>query len=200
MGFPPSNSNNTLFGSTKIATSQNSELSEIKNMMKLLLQREISRDQNSAGNSHPPTCNICNKKGHLAKNCFTTKTCFKCNTKGHIAKFCKNDPNVQTCCGQTFEKTNIIHETVNIDNVSRILINTRIAEQNVVMLYDPGSEYSIISRSMYEKLSVKPPLLPVNRCGVGINNSKFQFDGVIYVNLQFSAKIILFTIYNMNLC
>ena len=157
-------------------------------MMKLLLQREISRDQNSTSNSHPPTCNICNKKGHLAKNCFTTKTCFKCNTKGHIAKFCKNDPNVQTCCGQTFEKTNIIHETVNIDNVSRILINTRIAEQNVVMLYDPGSEYSIISRSMYEKLSVKPPLLPVNRCGVGINNSKFQFDGVIYVNLQFTRQ------------
>ena len=51
------------------------------------------------------------------------------------------------------------------------------------MLYDPGSEYSIFSISMYEKLSVKPPLLPVKRRGVGINNSKFQFDGVIYVNL-----------------
>ena len=113
--------------------------------MKLLLQREISRDQNSAGTSHPPTCNICNKKGHLAKNYFTTKTCFKCNTKGHIAKFCTNDPNVQTFCGQTFEKTNIIHKTVNVDNVSRILINTRIAEQNVVMLYDPGLEYLTIS-------------------------------------------------------
>ena len=110
------------------------------------------------------------------------------NTKGHIAKFCKNDPNVQTCCGKTFEKTIIIHETVNIDNVSRILINTRITEQNVVMLYDPGSEYSIISRSMCEKLSVKPPLVPVNRCGVGIDHSKFQFDGVIYENLQFTHQ------------
>ena len=117
MGFPPSNSNNTLFGSTKIATSQNSELSEIKNMMKLLLQREISRDQNLTGNSPAPTCNICNKKGHLAKNCFTTKTC---NTKGHTAKFCKNDSNLQTCCGQTFEKTNIVHETVNIDNYFKV--------------------------------------------------------------------------------
>ena len=37
-------------------------------------------------------------------------------------------------------------------------------------------------------MSVKPPLLPVNRCGVGINNSKFQFDGVIYVNLQFTRQ------------
>ena len=75
--------------------------------------------------------------------------------------------------------------------MSRILINTRIAEQNVVMLialYDPGSEYSIVSRSMYEKLSVKPPLIPANRCGVGINNSKCQFDGVIYVNLQFTRQ------------
>ena len=41
---------------------------------------------------------------------------------------------------------------------------------------------------MYERLSVKSPLLPVNRCGVGINNSKFKFDGVIYVNLQFTRQ------------
>ena len=87
------------------------------------------------------------------------------------------------------KKTNIIHETVNIDNMSQILIiNTRNAEPNVIMLYDPGSEYSIISRSLYEKLSLKPPLLPVNRCGVGINNLKFQFDEVIYVNLQFTHQ------------
>ena len=63
-----------------------------------------------------------------------------------MAKFCKNDPNVQPCCGQIFEKTpNITHETINLDNVSRILINTRIAEQNVITLYDQGSEHSIIS-------------------------------------------------------
>ena len=89
-GFPPGSSNNNQFGSTKIATNQNSELSEIKNLMKLLLQREISRDQNSTGNSHPPTCNICNKKGHLAKNCFTTKTYFKCNTMAGNPKSFKN--------------------------------------------------------------------------------------------------------------
>ena len=92
-----------------MATNENSELSEIKNRMKLLLQREVSRGQNSTGNSPSPTCYIRNKKGHLAKNCFTTKTCLKCNTKGHIAKFCNNDPDVQTCCGQTLKKTNITH-------------------------------------------------------------------------------------------
>ena len=70
-----------------VKSNQKSELPEIKNMMKLLLQRAISRDQNSTSNSPSPTCNICNKKGDLTKNCFTTKTCFKCNIKGHIAKF-----------------------------------------------------------------------------------------------------------------
>ena len=105
------------------------------------------------------------QKRHLVNNCFTTKTCFKCITNGHRAKFCRIDPNVETCCGEVFEKTNIIHETVNINDVSRILIiNTRIAEQIVVLLYNPGSKYSIISRSMYEKLSIKSPFLPVNRC------------------------------------
>ena len=53
------------------------------------------------------------------------------------------------------------------------------------MLYDPGSEYFIISRSTYEKLSVKPPVLLVNQCVVRINNSKFYFVGVIHVKLQF---------------
>ena len=66
-----------------MATNQNSELSEIKNVIKLLLQREISRYQNSTRNPPSPTCNTCNRKGHLAKDCQATKTCFKCNTKGH---------------------------------------------------------------------------------------------------------------------
>ena len=56
------------------------------------------------------------------------------------------------------------------------------------MLYGPGSEYSVSSRSMYQKLSVKLLFLPVDRYGVGINNSKFQSDGVIYVNLQFTRQ------------
>ena len=41
---------------------------------------------------------------------------------------------------------------------------------------------------MYEKLSVKSPFLPVNRCGVEINKSRFQFHGIIYVNLQFTCQ------------
>ena len=86
-GLPPINANNNQFASTKTATNQSSELPEIENLMKLLLQREISCDQNSTSNlpsPTSPTCNICNKKGHLAKKCFTTKTCLKCNNKGHI--------------------------------------------------------------------------------------------------------------------
>ena len=79
------------------------------------------------------------------------------------------DPNVQTCCGEIFGKTNITRETVNVNNASRILIKTRIVKQNVIMLYDPGSEYS------------------VNRCGTGINNSKSQFNEV-YVNVQFTRQ------------
>ena len=45
-----------------MATNENSELSEIKNRMKLLLQREVSRGQNSTGNSPSPTCLFAIKK------------------------------------------------------------------------------------------------------------------------------------------
>ena len=112
--------------------------------MKLLLQREISRDQNSTRNSPSTTCNICYKKGQLTKNCFMIKTWFKCNTKGHIAKFCKNDPNVQTCCGETFEKTNVNHETVNIYNVSPISSRFRILNYVKVNVSKVASKTTII--------------------------------------------------------
>ena len=45
-----------------------------------------------------------------------------------------------------------------------------------------------MSRSMFQKLPVKPLLLSVNWFAVGINNSKLQFDGVIYVKFQLTRQ------------
>ena len=74
-GFPPSNSNNNQFASTKMAANQNSELSEIKNMMTFCYKEKFLVIKTRLV-IHPLPHVIFNKKGYLAKNCFTTKTCF----------------------------------------------------------------------------------------------------------------------------
>ena len=74
---------------------------------------------------------------------------------------------------------------VNIESVKRLTICANISGKDVMLLYDPGSEYTILPRSLYDSLPSKPPLVPVNHSGVGINNSKFSFDGVAYLNIIF---------------
>ena len=41
----------------------------------------------------------------------------------------------------------------------------------VDFLYDPGSQFTIISRNVYDNLGMKPPLQPAGRGGVGITGS-----------------------------
>ena len=50
--------------------------------------------------------------------------------------------------------------------------------------YMIGSQLSIIKRSIYDDLPNKPPLHGVSKCGIGIEGSKFIFDGVVYLNLE----------------
>ena len=41
------------------------------------------------------------------------------------------------------------------------------------------------TRKVYDNLQVKPPLIPLQRSGISITGSKFSFDGVVYLNLDF---------------
>ena len=54
--------------------------------------------------------------------------------------------------------------------------------------YMIGSQLSIIKRSIYDDLPNKPPLHGVSKCGIGIEGSKFIFDGVVYLNLELQTE------------
>ena len=54
--------------------------------------------------------------------------------------------------------------------------------------YMIGSQLSIVKRSIYDDLPNKPPLHGVSKCGIGIEGSKFIFDGVVYLNLELQAE------------
>ena len=179
-------------------TNQNDDIQEMKTMMKKLIDLQVN--QHSA--VRPPyqnrqrICNVCNKTGHTGDKCYLTKTCFICNQKGHISRNCtanttppgQSQGNVSTNAGKTREDLNENIQSNSfqkIKSVERILVNTVICGVNVLFLYDPGSEYTILLRVLYDSLPSKPPLLSIDSCGVGIDNSKFTFDGVAYLNIDF---------------
>ena len=54
--------------------------------------------------------------------------------------------------------------------------------------YMIGSQLSIVKRSIYDDLPNKPPLHGVSKCGIGIEGSKFIFDGVVYLNLELQTE------------
>ena len=64
------------------------------------------------------------------------------------------------------------------------MIKVKVGSDTIDFLYDTGSQNSVISRHVYDSLQVKPPLNPMRRCGIGVTGAKFQFDGVLYLNLE----------------
>ena len=187
---PSTNQFQSHCSSAYVPANQNSDMNEIKEMLKQLLKTQVSQqlsmnnsqDHNTQGNRNT-ICDHCHKTGHVSSNCFQLKTCFKCKKKGHISKYCKeqNNSHVNTSAGQVLKaNTNIAsaHENVKLESVQRIKVTAVISGQKVEFLYDPGSEYTILPRRLYETLINKPPLIPISHCGVGVNNSRFLFDGL----------------------
>ena len=47
----------------------------------------------------------------------------------------------------------------------RILLNIDIGGKGLKFLYDPGSQYSMLPLNIFQQLTNKPPLTPINRAG-----------------------------------
>ena len=57
-----------------------------------------------------------------------------------------------------------------------------------MLLGDTGSQFSFITRDDYDRLPIKPPLQKVEQSAVGIDGSKFAFDGIVYLKLVLSSE------------
>ena len=166
-------------------------LSRLETMMASVmnkLDQFQSTQSNTAGRR--VICEHCQRTGHDKARCFQLKTCHTCNKTGHIAKYCKEKPTnpPSNNFATTVLKCDDAGKASEITPGRRIMIKIRTGEQELDFLYDPGSQFSIIPLSYFDKLENKPPLVPIKESGVGVAGNKFPIDGVAYLNLQLIAK------------
>ena len=77
----------------------------------------------------------------------------------------------------------------NLEAEQRTLINVCIGGKPVSLLYDTGSQYTIITRKASDSLPNKSRLSPFNSSGIGVDGHTFCFDGIVYLNFSFDLKV-----------
>ena len=159
----------TAYNSSK--TNAKPRIDKMESMMEKILEK-LNNNEKSSAPGRENICGYCGKKGQSKERCFKKDVCQKCGNKRHIAKYCKK---TRTPSASALAKSNIS------DPARSIMLTV----ENVNFLYDIGSQYSIVRRDEYKKLKSRPTLQPVSRRGTGENGSKFNFDGIAYMNISF---------------
>ena len=78
------------------------------------------------------------------------------------------------------------------------LLKIKVSEKLYEFLYDTGSQFSVIERSIYDDLPNKPPLHGVTQCDIGNEGSKFVFDAVVYLIWSYKQNKDIHITWNMN--
>ena len=162
-------------------------VSQLEKKIDMLTNKMDGMMNNKGGNQKPKNdaiCEVCNNIGHTKTQCFKLKECFKCKKLGHIAKYCRSKKSPNSCAGKT-DRQSSKDDPILLPPAARIMMNVMISGKDVEFLYDPGSTYTMITSATYDLLPVKPPLIPVEKSGVGISEETFKIDGVAFTNLTF---------------
>ena len=61
------------------------------------------------------------------------------------------------------------------------MVNEEIGGKSVELSYDTGSQFSIITKQIYDFLPCKPHLMEVKQSGIGTDSHKFTFEWIAYL-------------------
>ncbi|GJT14422.1 putative reverse transcriptase domain-containing protein [Tanacetum coccineum] len=122
--------------------------------------------RNDNNNNYRPftvKCNICNKVGHLTKNCKNkrpstrsnllpvTVTCYACGEKGHYANQCRKTTNNNAQGRAYMLRDRNAHQDPNVVT-GMFLLNQHLAR----VLFDFGADKSFVSISLASMLNIPP--------------------------------------------
>ena len=145
---------------------ENNRIDRLENLVEKLANQVSTLATSPVGKNHYTrdlTCEHCHKRGHTKSKCFKLMSCNKCSKTGPIAKFCKEVENRQSpsCASETehINSSKTETESTPLPNAPRIILPIFISNQKLEFLYDPGSMFTMIPRSTYEKLSEKTALM-----------------------------------------
>ena len=184
---PKSEVTNVAYGSVPIATGgSNGLIDRLEKMMWTILKKIDDKTPSQSSNpltksSQPDICLFCNKSDHVGSKYFKRRKCYTCRKIRHIAKFCIE--NQQSSNVASFENTG-----PNSRPAQGTKVNVEIGGKNVELLYNSGSQFSIITKQAYGYLSCKPSLVEVKHSGIGTDGHIFTFEGVAYLTLNFKKS------------
>ena len=183
------------FETATTSYSSNDRVDRLEKMVEKLCFRMDEMSKGAEGLNKAEACSNCGANGHDRSRCYKLKTCYHCGMKGHISKHCRKkrensqapkNGRVSSSAGRMTAESQINGENgVALKPVPRIMLKLNIGGSDMDILYDPGSMYTMITRRAYDELKIKPPLVPVNRSGIGISGETFRLDGVAYLNIKF---------------
>ncbi|GKA31802.1 reverse transcriptase domain-containing protein [Tanacetum coccineum] len=145
-------------------SSRNSVLIALKTVCKYIGNRPLCK-KCTLHHTGPCTvkCNICNKVGHLTKNCRNkgpatgsnllpvTVTCHACGEKGHYANQCRKTTNNNAQGRAYMLRDRNAHQNPNVVT-GMFLLNQHLAR----VLFDSGADKSFVSISLASKLNIPP--------------------------------------------
>ena len=67
---------------------------------------------------------------------------------------------------------------------SRIMLNIGLSGKKFNFLYNPGSNYSIITKKTYDNLTNRPTINKIGKIGMSVQNIPFEIMGVIFITIR----------------
>ena len=64
------------------------------------------------------------------------------------------------------------------------MIKATVSDIIIDFLYDPGIQYTIIPKEIYDKLHFRPLLIPIENSGIGVDGHKFGLLCMACLNLK----------------
>lgn len=169
---------NTLTNTFGASTmSESNRLDKLEKMMEKIVSHMAATNVQRGQSLR--SCEECGKSNHDTRFCWKRKTCFVCQELGHISRFFPKKPTGSAGieCSDGPEVT--------LQPAARIMLSVGLNNETFEFLYDPGSEYSIITKATYDSLKHKPVLESTHRIGLSVQKVPFKMDGIVHLTCQF---------------